>query len=507
MKRIFRTFRGNDIILRIYLSFAFVLALTAVLIGVIFLRLYQKNYLNSYTATLNRQSKVIAKKVSRFARKGKTVQFLKYSSYIDEMERAEETDVWIVSNEDAVHPLGENYINADTNSLTEEMYQVLDVAFQGKTTSSSNFDKVYGMMILRVATPVYADKDSKEVCGAVMLVSMLDRQRMGVKEGKYLITVSAILALLVSYVVSLGFSNYLSRPLGKIDKDIMKVANGDYSAIATSNRKTQMGRLEMALDGLAGRLRKIQEERRELDRVRQDFFANVSHELRTPITVMRGYTESLADGVITEEAQVQDYYQRIVQECQGMERLVGDLFILSKMQNPDFKIDKEPVSLVQIFSDVIRNGRILGQQKHISIESDFPQEDPCLMMGDYDRLRQMFLIIVDNAVKFSYENGKIEITMTKSFPEEGKEEAKPHIDISIHDYGVGIAEDQLPFVFEKFYKSKLKQNEKGTGLGLMIAKQIALRHNGDIHVESEEGRGTVFSFSFEECSIEDASNF
>lgn len=507
MKRFFRTFRGNDIILRIFFSFAFVLALAAVLIGVIFLELYQKNYLNSYTATLNRQSRIIAKKVSRFARKGRTGQFLKYSDYIDELERAEETDVWIVSNENAEHPLGEDYTNADINSLTEDMYRVLYVAFQGKTTSSSNFDRVYGMLILRVATPIYVDKESGEVCGAVMMVSMLDRQRMGVKQGKYLITVSALLALLVSYVVALGFSNYLSRPLGKIDREIMKMADGDYSAIAASNRHTQLGRLEMALDGLAGRLRKIQEERSELDRARQDFFANVSHELRTPITVMRGYSESLADGVVTGEAQVQEYYQRIVQECQGMERLVGDLFILSKMQNPDFKIDKEPVSLVQVFSDVIRNGRILGQEKNIAIKSHFPPEDPCLMLGDYDRLRQMFLIIVDNAVKFSYEDGEIDITMTKSLPDEKKEDGKERLLITIRDYGMGIAQDQLPYVFEKFYKSKLKQNEKGTGLGLMIAKQIAIRHDGDIRVESREGCGTSFYFSFEACSIEEASNF
>lgn len=506
MKRILRTFRGNDIILRIYLSFAFVLALAAVLIGVIFLELYEKNYLNSYTATLNRKSKVIAKKVSQYARKGKGEQFLKYFGYIDEIERAEENDVWIVRNEKASHPLDEDYIT-DINQPTKEMYEVLDVAFQGKTASSSNFDKMYGMLILRVATPIYTDRESKEVCGAVVMVSMLERQRMGVKEGKYLITVSILLALLVSYIVALGFSNYLSRPLGRIDRDIMRMADGDYSPITASSRRTQLGRLELALDGLAGRLRKIQEERDNLDRVRRDFFANVSHELRTPITVMRGYSESLADGVITEESQVQDYYRRIVHECKGMERLVGDLFILSKMQNPDFKIEKEPVSLVQVFSDVIKNGRILGQERNIVIESDFPSEEPCLVMGDYDRLRQMFLIIVDNAVKFSHENGRVEIIITKSAFNENDDNEKARLNVRIRDYGMGIAQDQLPYVFEKFFKSKLKQNEKGTGLGLMIAKEIALRHDGEIQVESTEGEGTSFLFSFEECSIEDASNF
>lgn len=507
MKRILQILRKNDIALRIYLSFAIVLTLLAVVTGVIFLELYQRNYLNSYTATLHRQSKVIAGKVSRFAQKGKIEQFFKYSGYIDELEMAEETDVWIVSNKEARHPLGTDYTNADTDSLTEEMYQVLDVAFQGKNANSSDFDPVYGMVILRVASPIYTDSNSQEVCGAVMMVSMLDRQQMGVREGRRWIVISILFGLIVTYVVSLAFSRYLSRPLGKIDRAVMRMSRGDYSPVPVSRRKTQLGRIELALDRLSGRLRKIREEREELDQVRQDFFANVSHELRTPITVVRGYSESLADGVITQEHQVQEYYQRILSECQGMERLVEDLFILSKMQNPEFEIEKEPVSLVQIFSDVIKNGRILGQDKGIVFVEDFPEENPCLVMGDYDRLRQMFLIIVDNGVKFSKENGRIEIQITQTRVSNKKDKEKVFLEVQIRDHGVGISQEELPFVFEKFYKSKMKQNEKGTGLGLMIAKQIALRHGGEIRVESTEGEGTTFFFSFEECSLEEAAKF
>ena len=277
------------------------------------------------------------------------------------------------------------------------------------------------------------------------------------------------------------------------------MVDGDYSDRNTVRRDTQLGQLESALDELAGRLRQINEERENLDHVRQDFFANVSHELRTPITVMRGYSEALADGVVAGEEQEQEYYQRIVQECQGMERLVGDLFILSKMQNPDFKIEKEPISLIQIFSDVVRHGRILGKDKGIEFVVDMPENEPCLIMGDYDRLRQMFLIIVDNAVKFSEKNGRIEIFLMRKVQKESVQ-----LFVQIKDHGIGIPEEQLPYIFEKFYTSKLRQNQNGTGLGLMIAKQIAKRHDGDISVESTPGEGTRFSFVFTECSVEDA---
>lgn len=502
MKHLIQLFRKNDIIIRIYMSFVLVLALTVTLIGVIFLKLYETNYMRSYTETLSRQSTVIAKRVGNLARKERKGRFSKYASDIDELQRADEIDVWIVSNKDAQHPLTQDYTNADTGSLTEEMYDVLSKAFQGETAHNSNFDRIYGMVILRIATPVYIDKDSGEAAGAVMMVSMLDRQQMGVRQGKYLLTVSAVLALFISYIIALGASKYLSRPLAKIRKDIMRLVDGDYSERKVKRTDTQLGKLESALGELAGRLRQINEERTNLDKVRQDFFANVSHELRTPITVLRGYSESLADGVVTGKQQEQEYYQRMVEECKGMERLVGDLFILSKMQNPDFQIEKEPVSMIQVFGDVVRRGRILGKEKNIHFEITFPENEPCLILGDYDRLRQMLLIIVDNAVKFSKEDGIIEIMMERKPQENGSVILK----LQITDHGIGISKEQLPYIFEKFYTSKLRQNQNGTGLGLMIAKQIALRHDGDISVESRPDEGTTFTFEFTECSVEDAEN-
>lgn len=252
-----------------------------------------------------------------------------------------------------------------------------------------------------------------------------------------------------------------------------------------------MGILENSLDYLAGELRRAEREREELEQVRRDFFANVSHELRTPITVIRGYTETLADGVIEEKEQVEELHQKMLQECHGMERLVEDLFVLSKMQNPDFQIEKEPVSLMQIFGDVLRSGRVLGQEKEISIEFHTSEEGPCLVLGDYGRLRQMFMIILDNAVKFSNPQGRVDISLEKR---------EDRYYITIQDYGVGISKEQMPYIFEKFYTSKMRQNEKGTGLGLMIARQIVDRHDGQISVRSEEGKGTAFFFDFEECT-------
>ena len=494
MKRVFCKKRdlisANDIALRIYISFAVVLGLTGVLTGTIFMQLYQKNYIRSYTSLLTKQGKSISARVEEFVKDNDVDEFQKYSEYIDEIETAENTDIWIVSNQNSDEPLTDKYTNADTSdgTLTDEMYEVLNNAYKGDISSNTSFDEVYGMATLRVAIPI-EDSDTDDIAGAVMLVSMIDRQTMGIDEGKYLITISIIVSVIVAYIVAFAFSRYLSKPLSRIANDIMRIASGDYTQIKIKNPKSQIGKIETNIDTLTERLSKAEEERKNLDRVRMDFFANVSHELRTPITVMRGYAETLNDGVITDEEFITDVYQRMLSECQGMERLVGDLFILSKMQNPDFEIEKEPVSILQIFGDVSRSARIMGREKRISIVEDFP-DNPCMMLGDYGRLRQMFMVIVDNAIKFSNEGGKIYITVRN-------EDSKLHIDI--RDEGIGISQEKIPYIFEKFYKSKLKQNDKGTGLGLMIARQVALRHNGSINVESTVGVGTTFSFEFNEC--------
>lgn len=485
-----RIFRNNDIAVRIYLSFVFVLAVTLVLTGVIFIQMYQKNYTHSYKSLLTRQGKRISKRVTKFYANSNLTQYEKYTIYIDELERAEQTDVWIVSNRRAKNPLPDDFTNVDVGdaTLTEEMRQVLDNAFQGEISANSSYDKVYGMIILRVAVPIY-EKGSEQVIGSVMMVSMIDKQSMGIREGKYLITMSALLAIFISYIIALAFTRYLSRPIARIGKDISKLASGDYTKIETRSHSRQLAALEDQLDMLSGQLSRAEQERESLEQVRRDFFANVSHELRTPLTVIRGYAETLTDGVVTEQTGVEDLHRRILTECRGMERLVQDLFILSKMQNPDFQIEREPVSLVQIFEDVVRSGRILGQGKNVQIQVDLPEEDPCMMLGDYVRLQQMFMVIIDNAIKFSENDSEVLIRLKK---QQGR------MEIAIQDEGTGITEEELPFIFEKFYKSKMKQNEKGTGLGLMIARQIALRHDGDIRVESTEGQGTTFYFSFAE---------
>lgn len=215
-------------------------------------------------------------------------------------------------------------------------------------------------------------------------------------------------------------------------------------------------------------------------KLRRDFVANISHELRTPVTVIRGSLEALRDKVVTDPEQVKDYYRQMLNESIFLQRLVDDLLDLSRLQNTDFKMEMQELSLCDVLDDVVRSARNIASGKRIEIlyEQD---ASPCKTTGDYGRLRQMLMIVIDNAIKFSSEQGRVSISL------------KDRV-ISVRDQGAGISQEDLPYIFERFYKSKSETNKNGTGLGLSIAKQIADRHNIRFSVSSSPAEGTEFRF-------------
>lgn len=491
-KRRFRFYRG--IAFNLYISLSVMVCIVAILIGVIFMYLYQRSYREAYSERLRSQGKLIAKTIRRINKKNLDEDYVDYLGYLEELFQAEGLDIWIVANPDAGSPLQEKYenINLKDVELTPEIQSCLESSFAGKIAEEYSYDKIYGADIVQVSVPI--QKKDGDVIGSVLMIAMIYRQTMSINQGRYLISISIVIALLLSFATAFIFAKGLSKSFERLSKKVYCLEEEDYKQTHVYKPGSEMGQIEVALNELGERLLEAKKERENQEQLRLDFFANVSHELRTPITVMRGYTESLYDGVITDEKQIQNFYDRMLSECKGMERLVEDLFILSKMQNPDFRVECKPVSLVQVFEDLIRSARVISEEKNIKILLRH-NEDACMMLGDYDRLRQMFLVILDNAIKFSEENTKIDIDIV----------AEEKLQVSIRDYGCGIREEELPYIFEKFYKSKLRQNRRGTGLGLMIAKQIALKHDGEISVESIEGKGTTFHFTFDK--LENLENY
>jgi signal transduction histidine kinase len=270
-----------------------------------------------------------------------------------------------------------------------------------------------------------------------------------------------------------------------MEKTAAVLAEGDYSGRTEIKQDDEVGSLAKSLDTLAERLSEAEKERARLEKMRRDFLSSVSHELRTPLTVLRGTVDLLSSGISISEEKRRSLLEQTMSQTSQLERLVNDLFELTRLENPDFTIEKSQGSITDALEDAVSSANRIASKKNISIKAVSPIT-PVVMDMDYGRIRQMFLIVLDNAVKFSPADGEIELSLQSS---------DSGWSVSIRDHGQGIPEDILPELFGRFRSRKGENNPNGTGLGLAIAKQIANRHGIELTAKNAESGGAIFTFS------------
>jgi two-component system sensor histidine kinase ResE len=230
-------------------------------------------------------------------------------------------------------------------------------------------------------------------------------------------------------------------------------------------------------------LRDVTEEHR-LDRLRKDFVANVSHELRTPLSMMQGYAEALLDDISDDPTQRRELTEIIYDETLRMKRLVNDLLNLAQLESGQFQMNRQLVDFAQIMRRIGRKFQALAQDFGVVFELDAPKEE-LYMFADADRIEQVFTNLLDNAFRHTPEGS---ITFAADI-------RNRHAYVRVADTGAGISEEDLPFIFERFYKADKARtrSRSGTGLGLAIARHIVVEHGGDMLVESKIGVGTTFT--------------
>ncbi|MDP4160826.1 MAG: ATP-binding protein [Bacillota bacterium] len=223
-------------------------------------------------------------------------------------------------------------------------------------------------------------------------------------------------------------------------------------------------------------------ESERLEQLRRDFVANVSHEFRTPLTVIRGSLEAIVDGAVEKSEDIKRYHERMLSETRGLERLVEDLLQLSRLQSGKITIHKETIHIPSLLTDAVKSIQTIAEKKGIKIEYQTEQDIPPVI-GDYDRLRQLFIIFLDNAVKYSPENTKVSVDTNLL--------EVNMLTVIIRDQGYGIAADELTHIWDRFYKIDKSRYGKGTGLGLAIAKHLLELHKAQVSVQSKLEKGTL----------------
>lgn len=228
---------------------------------------------------------------------------------------------------------------------------------------------------------------------------------------------------------------------------------------------------------------------RRLERMRSEFVANVSHELKTPLAAVKGFAETLLGGGVTDEKTSRSFLQIIYDESERLNRLIGDILELSKIESKRIQMDYSPIHLSTFFDTISEMMRTVAEKKRISLELDIPEE--LFMEGDEDKLRQIFMNLLSNSISYTQEGGRVKLTAREKHSNGNAEDI---VEFIVKDSGIGIPKKDLPRIFERFYRvdKARSRGSGGTGLGLSIVKHLVDLHHGTIKVESELGIGSSF---------------
>lgn len=476
---------------RVLVYFGVVIFAFTILIGLLFTKLNRSNIIGAYQKQLYELAKNVATEASKAQRGGEADHFHNYLSSMETYAEAQDIDVWVVSYGKSRSPLPDDYTNVDIEkvSVPEETNKILALAYNGKKKNYySSYDDIYKKTMLHLATPVRNSQGY--VTGAVLVTGPMEMQETIITQYEKYMVICASAGLVLAIFLALYFSRQISIPIVQIKECALVMAAGKYGQRTGIHREDEIGSLAESMDILSERLIKAEKYRADVEQTRRDFFSNVSHELRTPIAVVKGYADMLADGYVPEEEKQKEYLARIRHECNGMERLVSDLLILSRMQNPEFELNLEIINVIAVAQDAMRSLRILMQER--GMKGSVEYADACsLIEGDYDRIRQLFVILLQNAVKYGDEGTAIDVYVDRK---EGS------IVTTVRDFGSVIPEEEWEHVFEKFYRASNHGEKDGSGLGLVVADNIVRRHGGSISVRSTEEEGTCFTIIFPESS-------
>jgi len=482
----------NKISIKLIVYFSAALIVFSIIIGNIFMLLFKNNAVEIHKNELKRRALTIADTISELmdgsslnfgpgmGRHGGMMMGMQggLGLYIRNLDDIAMADAWIVDEELNLLITGSmSHMQYNYTDLPQDAGIVVKKVFEGQTTFSEGFSKLLETPTLTIGTPITSDG---EIIGALLIHSPIQGINDATSEGFRILLISIFMALILSVLLSVALALTFTRPLEKMKNTAALLAGGNYSVKTGIKQNDEIGDLAKTMDILSQRLSEAEEERKRVQKQRQDFITNISHELRTPVTVIRGSLEALSDGVITDSEMINEYYKQILNESKSLERLINDLLELSRLQNVDFKIEMQELNICDVLKDSLRSASNLARQKNINIQYN-SDKDVFLTKGDYGRLRQMFLTVIDNAIKFSHESKSIYITLKDN-------------QITIRDEGIGISEKDLPNIFDRYYSVKSDENKTGTGLGLTIAKQIALRHNIELFAESKLSEGTSFVF-------------
>lgn len=334
--------------------------------------------------------------------------------------------------------------------------------------------RINGDLMYLIAAPFQAGPEQASEDVMIMVFHELDHE---IRQAVLMILFAIFITILCAGVILWFISRRLTLPLREMNKIAMKLAKGDFSQRVKIRSKDEIGQLGETFNTMA-------EDLDSLEQMRKDFLANVSHDLRSPLTSINGFLTALLDGTIP-DSRKGHYYKLMKDETDRLIKLVNDLLHVNQLEAGKIVIQPADYNLSEQLRITAAKMEPQLSKKQIELELIGTEVD-IMVNADQNRMEQVFINLLQNAVNFSTTGSKVLIKLKKE---------NDRVKISIKDHGIGMDEEELNHIWDRFYKADSARSRKsGTGLGLSIVKSILEPHGVSIKAESKRGAGTVFSF-------------
>lgn len=388
-----------------------------------------------------------------------------------------------------------NFITLDDNEKTD-LTQAISQALKGQETQGQmqSTDSDNGFSGLYIAVPIhYKGLSSGQVIGAV-LQAVPGKYPREFSPNDFLVNVNQAILItglviaLVVIIFSMILARRLTRPLASLTLAAEQMGQGDYARrVEPPRSQDEMGRLATSFNAMATTIEADVNELRRQEQMRRDMIANIAHDMLTPLTAIQGFNEALADDVITQPAQRQETAQLIGRETQRLRRLVVDMQQMTSLESGQAQLELAPLDMHTLVDETLAVIRPECEQADITVNNEINPTTPPVQ-ADSDRITQVLLNLLDNARRHTPSGGTITVG---AIPKETM------LHIWISDTGSGIASEDLPHIFERFYRVDKSRTGAtgGSGLGLSIVKAIITAHGGTISTESTPGKGTRILFT------------
>jgi len=344
---------------------------------------------------------------------------------------------------------------------------------------SARFSDTLGYSMKYVAVRAGSENSPPSI---IRFALPLSRVQLEIRVIYRVVLFGAIAAVGVALIAAYFVSRSITLPVRQMKETAERIAKGDFGGRVRIKSQDEFGELAKSFNIMADELEQMIESLRLMDKMRTDFVASVSHELKTPLTLIKGYTETLENKGIEDKKTTIRFISIIKEHSDRLGKIVNDLLSLSELELSKDCVNKEEFDLKELIDDVVLGFGLALDRRKQKLAVDVQSGD-CRMRGDRNRIGQVLVNLIDNAIKYTPESGRIELIVC---------DRDGQFCLSVQDNGIGIAAEHIDRVFERFYRvDKARSRELGgTGLGLSIAKHIVLAHNGKISIESRPRMGT-----------------